>query len=138
MILKDAIDYYKSNCSCVLCILCLMQQGRFNRVIYCSLFRSLMNRDFPSTVLRLLLNIYRLSNGVFWNGVVFPQFTVSNRMKQGGILSVVLFCIYIDSLLHSLAFAALSADFLSVLWCMQMILFCRLLQLVVCRPCSIL
>jgi len=32
----------------------------------------------------------------------FP-FTVSNGVKQGGVLSPVLFCVYIDSLLHSVA-----------------------------------
>ena len=32
-----------------------------------------------------------------------PRFTVSNWVKQSGVLSPVLFCIYIDSLLHALA-----------------------------------
>jgi len=31
------------------------------------------------------------------------HFTVSNGVKQGGVLSPVLFCVYIDSLLDSLA-----------------------------------
>jgi len=56
------------------------------------------------TVLRLLLNMYtRQVTRVSWNGVFSRPFTVSNGVKQGGVLSPILFCIYIDSLLKSLA-----------------------------------
>ena len=55
MILKEAIDYYISNGSSVFCTL-LDATKAFDRVDYCRLFRSLMNRDLPPTVLRLLLN----------------------------------------------------------------------------------
>jgi len=74
-----------------------------------------MNRDLPPTVLRLLLNMYTSQvTRVSWNGVFSPLFTVSNGVKQGGVLSPVLFCIYIDSQLHALAesgVAARLADF---------------------------
>jgi len=41
---------------------------------------------------------------VSWNAVFSSPVTVSNGVKQGGILSPILFfCIYIDSLLYSLA-----------------------------------
>jgi len=35
--------------------------------------------------------------------VLSLPFTVSNGVKHGGVLSPILFCVYIDSLLHSLA-----------------------------------
>jgi len=72
-----------SNGSSVFCTL-LDATKAFDRVDYCRLFRSLMNRDFPTTVLRLYTNqVTRVS----WNGVFSPLFTVSNGVKQGGVLS---------------------------------------------------
>ena len=40
---------------------------------------------------------------VLWNGVYSGQFPVENRVKQGGTLSPVLFCVYFDGLLNRLA-----------------------------------
>ena len=40
---------------------------------------------------------------VEWNGIFSPSFPVQNGVKQGGIVSPVLFCVYIDGLLKSLA-----------------------------------
>ena len=55
-------------------------------------------------MLRLLLNMYTSHvTRVSWNGVFSPPFTVRNGVKQGGVLSPILFCIYIDGLLHTLA-----------------------------------
>ena len=103
MVLKEAIDYYISNGSSVFCTL-LDATKAFGRVDYCKLFRSLMNRNLPSTVLRLLLNMYtRQVTRVSWNGEFSPPFTVSDGVKQGGVLSPILLYIYIDSLLKSLA-----------------------------------
>ena len=39
---------------------------------------------------------------VKWNGVISDQFEVSNGVRQGGIMSPLLFGIYIDDLLHDL------------------------------------
>jgi len=76
---------------------------------------------------------------VSWNGMFSLPFTVSNGVKQGGVLSPILFCVYIDRLLHllllSLALAASLAEFLLAPWYMQMILCCCPLQLAVCGPC---
>ena len=38
-----------------------------------------------------------------WNGVCFNRFLVKNGVKQGGILSPILFCLYLDGLLAILA-----------------------------------
>jgi len=40
---------------------------------------------------------------IMWNGVFSVRFLVKNGVKQGGALSPVLFCIYIDGLLERLA-----------------------------------
>jgi len=60
-------------------------------------FRSLTKRDLPPTVLRLLLNMYtRQVTRISWNGVFSRPSAVSSGVKQGGILSPILFCIYIQ------------------------------------------
>mgnify|MGYP006388191179 FL=1 len=40
---------------------------------------------------------------VSWNGIISNRISVRNGVKQGGIISPVLFCIYIDGLLNVLA-----------------------------------
>ena len=100
---KRPLTIIRCNGSSAFCTL-LDATKAFDRVDYCKLFRSLTKRDLPPTVLRLLLNMYtRHVNRVSWNGVFSLPFTVSNGVKQGGVLSPVLFCVYIDSLLHSVA-----------------------------------
>ena len=76
----------------------------FDRVEYCRLFRKLMERKIPSVVIRLMLNMYvNHVTRVAWNGIFSQRFGVKNGVKQGGILSPVLFCIYFDGLLLELA-----------------------------------
>ena len=49
---------------------------------------------------------------VLWYGVYSQNFPVVNGVKQGGILSPVLFCVYIDELLLALR----QTKMLDVLW----------------------
>ena len=56
-----------------------------------------------SSTLRLLLFMYtRQSLRVMWGNTVSSEFTVSNGVKQGGVLSPILFAIYTDGLLKRL------------------------------------
>jgi len=49
---------------------------------------------------QLLVNLYTNSiANVSWNGILSENFEVKNGVQQGGIVSPVLFCIYIDGLL---------------------------------------
>jgi Reverse transcriptase (RNA-dependent DNA polymerase) len=76
----------------------------FNRVKYGKLFPCLLDRKLPALFIRLLLSLHIGHVAcVLWNGVYSDQFPVKNGVKQGGVLGLVLFCVYIDCLLNRLA-----------------------------------
>ena len=99
MVLKEVIAYYAENNSSTFCVF-LDASKAFDRLEYCALFKQLLNRKLPGVVLRMLRNMYtgQLVH-ILWNGVYSNWFSVSNGVKQGGIISPILFCIYIDELL---------------------------------------
>jgi Reverse transcriptase (RNA-dependent DNA polymerase) len=72
----------------------------FDRVNYCILFKQLIKRNISIVFIRLLLNIYcNHVTRIAWNGSYSSTFDVQNGVKQGAILSPILFCIYFDGLL---------------------------------------
>ena len=90
----EVIDYYNVNKSSV-CSLQLDATKAFDRVNYCKLFAELLKRNICPLLLRLLLLMYtRQSLRVKWGNTVSSEFTVSNGVKQGGVLSPILFDIY--------------------------------------------
>jgi len=54
-----------------------------------------------------MFNYVRIS----WSGVMSDYFCAINRVKQGGVLSPVIFCLYIDDLLVSLCNAGVGCYF---------------------------
>jgi hypothetical protein len=102
MVLREIISSYVSEQSAVYCTF-LDASKAFDKINYCRLFELLMRRHIPRTILRLLLNIYTgQSVRVFWNGYLSSTFPVTNGVKQGGILSPILFCVYYDELIQEL------------------------------------
>ena len=71
----------------------------FDRVCYTKLFRILerigMNRFYIRCLIYMYLN-QKLC--VTWNGIKSEKFTVSNGVRQGGVLSPLLFSMYVDGL----------------------------------------
>lgn len=101
MVLNEVISYYSKHGS----LYCTMLDATkaFDRVNYCRLFRDLLDRDLPREYLRLMLNMYTSHvTRISWNGICSALFLVKNGVKQGGVISPVLFCIYIDRLLDLL------------------------------------
>lgn len=102
MILKEVISFYVNNNSSVNCVF-LDASKAFDRVEYGKLFQLLLDRNLPSPILRLLLNMYTDQQvRVLWNGVFSLPFSVLNGVKQGAIISPILFCVYLDVLLEKL------------------------------------
>ena len=75
----------------------------FDRVNYVKLFRLLVKRGTCPVIARLLANMYTSQTlRVKWNNQFSRTFTVSNGVKQGAILSPILFSVYMDELFHRL------------------------------------
>jgi hypothetical protein len=113
---------FKANCSTSLCSsmlneinnyfltkgsntygLLLDASKAFNRVNFAKLFRLLIKRGLNSHFVRFLLRMYTKQRlCVTWNGVSTESFGVTNGVRQGGVLSPVLFCVYLDEMLKCL------------------------------------
>ena len=83
---------------------CLLDASKaFDLVDHSVLFKTLLARDAPPLLVRFLLSWYSSqSYKVLWDGKSSHPFSVSNGVRQGGVLSPVLFTIYLDSLLDGL------------------------------------
>jgi len=70
------------------------------RIRYCKVFRMLTDRGILPCIIRVLLGLY-LNNmiRVAWNGILSDYFLAVNGVKQGGVLSAIIFSVYIDGLL---------------------------------------
>ena len=76
----------------------------FDRVNHNTIFRILESRGMPSALLRFLWSWYKnQSCTVKWDSCVSSPFGVSNGVRQGGVLSPVLFTVYLDELLQRLS-----------------------------------
>ena len=75
----------------------------FDRVDHHALFQKLLRRNLPPVVVRLLLFWYQQQSvQVGWQCSLSEPFCVSNGVRQGGVLSPILFTVYINDLLLDL------------------------------------
>jgi hypothetical protein len=76
----------------------------FDNVQYTKLFTLLLERNLCPMTCRVLLNMQTgQAVRVRWGHSTSPSFSVRNGVKQGGILSPILFTIYADRLLSTIA-----------------------------------
>ena len=98
----EVIEYCKNNGSPV--YMCMLDASNaFDRVNLLTLFKTLYSRGMCPIYLRILMKIYEQQQiRIRWNNFVFDYFTISNGVEQGGVLSHVLFSIYLDQLITHL------------------------------------
>ena len=100
---KSVVDHYTRNNSTInICALDLTKA--FDRVNHDILFLKLMERKVPKSYVLILKNWYdKIFISVRWGDSLSPWTSLLSGVRQGGILSPVLFAIFVDSVLDRLA-----------------------------------
>ena len=81
---------------------CIMSKA-FDKVQHSNLFWKIIDKGIPTIYIRLLLVMYcNQRANVSWNSQVSHVFPINTGVKQGAVLSPILYCIYIDDLFKTL------------------------------------
>ena len=96
--MKEITDYYLRNSSPV--YVCFLDASKaFDRVNHWKLFAKLLDRGMDTNLVTLLCSWYESQQfRVRWGKALSDGFSVSNGVRQGGILSPFLFNLYTDGL----------------------------------------
>ena len=102
MVYLETLHHYVNNGSNVYS--CLLDASKaFDRIHYGKLFTILLSKQVPAFIIRYLLDSYiRQMSRALWDTCCSAYFSMSNGVKHGGVLSAILFTIYIDKLLCKL------------------------------------
>ena len=98
----ESISYFTRNVSDI--FTCAMNMTKaFAMVQHSLMFKKLINLRFSLIFTKLLMKMYTLQYAnVRWNGKNSHQFHISNGVKQGAILSAILYCIYMNGVFEKL------------------------------------
>ena len=98
----ETISYFLRNKSEVYS--CLMDMSKaFDKVQHSILFQKLLDQDMPPIIVRFILVSYKSQKAnVKWAGQKSSFFSIGNGVKQGAVLSAVLYCVYTNGLFEEL------------------------------------
>ena len=101
---QQAVKYFTSRGSTVF-ITAVDASKAFDRLDHNILLGKLSSRNLPTCFIRVISCWYsKLYSSVRWNSVFSAEFKVLSGVRQGGILSTVLFNLYVDDLINELKY----------------------------------
>lgn len=100
---RSVVDYFVKNDSTIN-ICCLDISKAFDNLSHKCLFYKLLQRYVPLSLINILRNWYsKLHSSVRWGCIISNEFRVTCGIRQGGVLSPILFSIYVDNILTKLS-----------------------------------
>ena len=102
LVLKEIVSYYMNSRSAVAA--CFLDSSKaFDRVRHDKLFLVLIERGMSPIDLRVLYDLYqRQLTRSEWAGSYSEYFKCTNGIRQGSVISPVLYCLYMDQLINRL------------------------------------
>lgn len=101
--LKNVVDFFTKRGNTInICALDISKA--FDKVSHYGLFEKLMEKGAPKSLIEVIKCWYSKCNAsVKWNGTISENFTTTSGVRQGGILSPILFSLYINELIVNLS-----------------------------------